>query len=573
MKFMKRTKNGFTLVEVLVGFLIITLAFMIMGTAFLSSVRTIKTGRTQNSATFEMKNLIEKEWVDTLELISAYGSYWDEAAGDWKIDPHAATTPKSTSDLLKRVESKYGKPLPKPSKDVYICCGMKVSGYSIKAEPVPGRAVYSFVSDKHTETELPAIESASIEGGPRFQYLYDPSARLSFRGTHGNVINNHLLYMIQNKWYVTNPMVFPEGSSEEALLAKSYLDFSGLSVTRTPRFSSDYRRLGEKKNTFTVNPHEPMFRDAAIKFSVVPLGLNKYVGHEVESENSKYFIGLPLESYPLLAHYNADLVMNYDQLNDKVISELGSFAADPDGNYWFDVRKYIKHSGLGNPNPFAFSGCELRKSDMGDYVSFTKDAEGVLKEKDGTLFLRLRDLEYTSGKKIILLQSPKLEKVAADKGKKMFELSLENKKLMIYTREVVERPSGDPAVPPTYEIEETAQDLIADTYTDSSYSEVVTGTADQNAGFNVFALEFSGGAINKMTQFILKPHGGGYRAEPKSLTVPVLTASQFKPGDIEFATDGEGMAGISDVVMYKGAVSDAFAEKVGQYLLQRYFPQ
>lgn len=557
----RKRKKGFSLGEVMVALLIISLAFTILSTAYLSSLRNIRGGRNVHSGIFELRNVMETEWVGTMELVTAYNSYWNQGTNSWN-----ATYPKSAEELINRVKKKYGAVLPKPEKDVYTCCGLKVSGYSVEVKSGSYR-LNSFVSDKHSEVRLLAVEKVWIDSPVRrFQYLEDPSASLLLQGKRGTVLNSDLLYSLQHRWYVSAPVLHTDTGF---CLPKAYLDDSGYEEQRRPDFSASYIRLPEKNETLLVDRNNIQFRDAALKYSIVPLGKNKYVGMEVAAEKLKYFIGLPLGGQSLVVHYNADMIMNYDKTADIALDASALTA----GGAWLDVRSYIGMTGPP-PNLFAFSNCDLMKSFTGDYVSFTKDSTGVIYDKDGSLFLRLKDLS-ADGNSIVLLQSPNVEAIAADKGKKMFRLTLENKKLMFYTKEVVERPSGDPTLPPTYEIVEgPGIELLADTYAGSSYAKVLEDAGDGRQGFNVIEIQFSGGALKRMVHFALDRGGAGDLIRAQEISdLPLLDAAELKEGDMEFAAEGEGSFGLSDVVMYREAVSTAFEDKVGQYLLQRYKPE
>lgn len=559
---MKKMHKGFTLVEVLIGFVVITLAFIMLGTSFMRSVQTVKEDRRRSDMAFGLKNKMEQRRVDTVELVRAYNSYWDSAGNRWKINPSASTTQKNVKELIDRVSGNFGTPLPRPDRS-YTCCGLNVEGYFVEAEE-KGNKLYTFVSASHEDTRVPAIANSYIERTvPRFQYLEDGSATLTLNGNYSAVENDDLLYSLQHRWYISNRFGFPEGASGISYLSKSQLDYVDDPVTRTPRFNSDYRQVGERKEKLDVNPHDAIYRDVAVKYAVVPLGLNKYVGPESTSENLKYFIGLPLDAAnDIYAHYSTDLVMNYNSSTDEA-EGLTRFRDHTGSDEWYDVRSYI---GMApSANPLFLKKAELIHDPYGDYAKFTKVGEGLIKEKNFSLFIRVRDLEYDSGRSIILLQSPKIEAIPADKGKKMFQLALENKQLLLYTKEVKEDVAGGAI---KYKIETTKKELLSDSRTNSSYVDVFKDATNLYEGYNVLLLKFSAGNLVKTEKFDLKsdPMNPFERIDLGG------AADSLATGDFELAADGDGAAGITDIVMYEGQVSDSFAEKVGAYLLNRYMP-
>lgn len=540
-------RRGFTLMEVMVGMLIISLALIIFGSSYVGSVRNIFKGREANTAVSGLRNEMEKVWVDGTEEMIFVNKYWDASMGAWK--PGSPSPPSST---------------PRLPINLYECCGMRVSGYPLKAT-VGNRSIYSFLSDKHQEVELPAITATRIlSSTPRFQYL-EATADTSITGKIDAIVNDHVLYDSQHRWYISNRFSVPHGSN--GFLAKSYLEQNSIS-SAAPKFASDFTRLGHKGEKLPISRTDSNLRDVAVRYSAIPLGTNKYVGAEVLAPMMKYYIGLPLDANPLIAHYNAELVLDYDPSADRVAEVANTFAAD---NQWYDVRHYIKMTGFGTPNPLEIGDVSLERRNVGDFVSFDATSSALLKEKNVSLFLRIKDMEYDSGKKITVLQSPKVEALASDVGKKMFELTLENQKLMFYTKEVVKIPSAGPGIPEKIEVKLTGTDtLIADTRTQSSYGSLVSSATDDRNGFNVLYVSIKNGVPEKIEKFVVEKPGNIYNFKKEILPMTAVDSAALKIGDLEFAVEGDGKMAISDIVIYDREVSENFGMRVGSYLLERY---
>lgn len=543
-------RRGFTLAEVLVGLLIISFAFSILASSYLSSVRNIRKGRGIHEAAFDLRAAMEDEMANEYSKLHDYINFWDNTTNQWKTD-----TPEEVKNRWTSVDVR-------PMKDIYTCCGFKISGYPVEATS-HGTTLYSFVAAKDRNIKLPVIGKANLTSAKKFYYLEEGS--ISLTGSYRDVANEDELFDVQKRWYASNQGVFKSEGLGDFCLGKGYIaEDQSPAPDRRPFFSSDYTRLPERTDVLNINPSEEIYRDVAIYYSVTPLGRNKYVGKEIRSDEKVYIIGLPMMGASLYGHYSADLVTN------AIMQDLSSL-----GTVWSDVRSYIDQPGFTGANPLEFQGCTLEKSDWGDYVSFNKDAKGVIKESDLTIFFRVRDLDHSTGKRISLIQSPKADPIAANVGKEQFDLAFDNGRLVWQTKTVIQNPDGTIAYGP---MSETV--LISDTETDSSYSSFSGDINEQRSGFNVISVKIVGGNIEKIEKHVLEKGGESYSvAEPISLGGGISTSNlMIGAFTISASNDlndneNEGSMGISDVAAYQGTVSDDFVKRVGEYLLLRYMPE
>lgn len=529
--------RGFTFVEVLVGLLLVSFAFAILASSYLASIRNVAQGRKIHSSAFELRNEMEREVGTAQDQILKYSAGWDEATNQWKDG----------------VEDKDKVPLPK--KNEYVCCGMSITGYRIRATDAKNRVLHSFVAQKYREIIVPEAHDVALEidghtvDDLKFEYL-EGKNKFALKGSYRKIEHSENLYQEQNKWYRSNRSVFSEGSLGNVLTNAAVLHET---QDRAPRFSIDYTRLEGGGSGFTIDSSDAGFRDVIVRYSLTPLSFNKYAGSEKQSKGGVYFIGLPLPEHSLAklkAHYHAE-----------VVSGAGSGG-------WKDVRSYVSDIGLTDQNPFRLQPAQIATDNWGNYAVFDKTSSGAFEAKDKmTVFFRVRNVNGP-GEKISLIQSKEPDLVEANIGKVQFDLSMDGKDLKLYTREVVKKQPPDIGV----KWGDVQEYHLKDMETQSSYEEGYE--TDNRKGFHVLAVEFSDGKLKKIDQFIVKQVVGNDPSYEKTSILESEVAGFEKEivmvGQKDFSeATPEGKMWISDVVAFD-EISDIFEKKVGEYLVHRY---
>lgn len=561
-------RKGFTLVEVMVGLVIISLAFSLLASSYLGSIRNIKAARKVNQTTYGVRTEMEKKVREAEQKIKDYGEFWDESASAWKDD-----TPESIS-------KRWGATVEKPVK-MYQCCGFDIYGYPVEHQKGE-RTLYSFVSDKYQDVKVPIIGRATLKSnGIHFHYLEEDSISLSEE--YDKVTNMEELFSVQYRWYASNKVMFQGQGLGIPCLAKPYVDARDgdpLPIRR-PVFNFDYTRLPEVTSGLRIETDDDHLRDRTIRCSVIPLGNNKYIGRETESSSKVHVIGVPLHKdgdgkrkmNKLLAHYDADMVIDYAPSTGAVYEvTLGG------GGEWYDVREYIKKSGLKNKNYLNFKKCHLMGTDWGDYIRFDENSSGSFRPRKETVILRVKDLCQAPGEKISLLRSAGIRLVAADENKEQFELVFQNGQLVMNKRKVVKNPDD------TYRYEwETPTVLIADTGK-GSYANPSGSASDFQSSFQVLALVLDNCNLKKVYR---------YKAEYTGSLVSVNDGEEIGTDLTESVKDGsvlwggqrdtmdvpnKGAIGISDVISYQNSDSDKAADeelmqRAGKYLVKKYIDQ
>lgn len=525
-------RRGFTFVEVIIGLLLVSFALAILASSYLQTTRTIGQGRRINSETFDLRNEMEEQIATGNHEMMRYNEYWDDTKGTWK-----GGTPPT--------------PEPKKPKELYVCCGLKVKGYPVEAED-KGRTVHSFIARKYREIRVPVVGNVKLNvtgeevGGVVFKYQQD-AASGSLSGSYDKIENSDIFYHAQHKWYVSNRYIL--GATGNILAnAASY------GGERTPQFSEDYTRLEANASALGISPSDVTYQDAVVRYSVTPLSTNKYVGNEIEGNKAVYFIGLPLQGSManLKAHYHADVVSGFS------------------GEDWQDVRAYTKQTGAFSENPLALKPEQMEQGSLGNYALFGKDSSGSFSLEDMTMFFRIKNLE--TDKRVSLMQSKEPELTEANKGKIQFDLSLENQQLVLYTREVVEKPKPEKGV----QFAETKKTvLIPDMKTGGSYRQGYEG--DAREGFNVLSIRFDKGSLTKINQFVVDHPGNTPPVHTVAAIAVPNTVRNLAGSDIQIAADKdfdeeelEGKMGISDIVVYPKDLPEGFEKQVGKYLVHRY---
>lgn len=540
--------RGFTLVEVMVGLLLVSFALVILASSYLKAMTHVGQGRRINTETAGLRNKMEEQVVIREGQMTAYNKYWDDATGAWKADA----------------------PNPKPLKPqvMYECCGMKVSGFPVdSAVDAKGRSLHSFVARKHREIRLPAIKGVELltggeaVNGVKFKYIEDSSADLSLIGSYTSIQNPDVFYNLQNKWYVSNRYRLGTGGNVLVNAASSdVLVDAGTLAGRTPRFVEDYTKLSTNSSKLSVSPLDKIYEDALVRYSAVPLSTNNYIGIEEQADSAAYFIGLPLNGSlaNLIAHYNTD-----------VVSSLS-------GDDWQDVRAYTKQMGVADQNPFKLEPTEIQETLHGNYAIFDINSSGSVPMDNMTLFFRIKNLEIGSGKKISLMQSGEPELINENLDKVQFDLSLDEGDLVLHTRKVVKK--APPDVGFQFEPVQSVT-LLSNMDRDSSYRRGYEET-DARKGFNVLSFQWKDKQLQGIKLFFVEnPAGNELIYQQSPITIPD-TVKNLVDKDILISAEKdleenllEGRMAISDLVAYPGIVSESFEKKVGEYLVHRYLTE